>query len=80
MMEFRKRDRKPDEDIQVFAYNSESLLRRAMPNLGETERDVLLKQQFIEEINPALKKDLLQQPRLSYGEIVSAAQQLFKFH
>ena len=62
--------------IQVFAYNLESLLRRAMPNLGETERDVLLKQQFIEEINPALKKEVLQQPRLSYGEIVSAAQQL----
>lgn len=76
MMEFRKRQRKPEEDIQVFAYNLESLLRRAMPGLGASERDTLLKQQFIEGINPALKKDLLQQPKFSYGETVSAAQQL----
>ncbi|CAB4028071.1 Hypothetical predicted protein [Paramuricea clavata] len=51
MMEFRKRERKPEEDIQVFAYNLESLLRRAMPKLGANERDILLKQQFIEGIN-----------------------------
>ena len=76
MMEFRKRERKPEEDIQVFAYNLESLLRRAMPKLGANERDILLKQQFIEGINPALKKELLQQPKISYGETVSAAQQL----
>jgi hypothetical protein len=76
MMEFRKRDRKSEEDIQVFAYNLESLLRRAMPKLGANERDILLKQQFIEGINPALKKELLQQPKISYGETVSAAQQL----
>ena len=76
MMEFRKREPKPEEDIQVFAYNLESLLRRAMPKLGANERDILLKQQFIEGINPALKKELLQQPKISYGETVSAAQQL----
>ena len=76
MMEFCKRERKPEEDIQVFAYNLESLLRRAMPKLGANERDILLKQQFIEGINPALKKELLQQPKISYGETVSAAQQL----
>ena len=47
-----------------------------MPKLGANERDILLKQQFIEGINPALKKELLQQPKISYGETVSAAQQL----
>jgi hypothetical protein len=31
MMAFRSRTRKTDEDIQVFAYNLEALLRRAMP-------------------------------------------------
>jgi hypothetical protein len=76
MMEFRKRERKPEEDIQVFAYNLESLLRRAMPKLGANECDILLKQQFIDGMNPALKKELLQQPKMSYGETVSAAQQL----
>jgi hypothetical protein len=70
MMEFRKRERKPEEDIQVFAYNLESLLRRAMPKLGANERDILLKQQFIKGINPALKKELLQQPKISYGDWV----------
>ena len=74
MMEFRKRERKPEEDIQVFAYNLESLLRRTMPKLGANERDILLK--LIEGINPALKKELLQQTKISYGETVSAAQQL----
>ena len=47
-----------------------------MPKLGANERDILLKQQFIEGINPASKKELLQQPKISYGETVSAAQQL----
>ena len=74
MMEFRKRERKPEEDIQVFAYNLESLLRRTMPKLGANERDILLK--LIEGINPALKKELLQQTKISYGETVSAVQQL----
>ena len=41
MMEFRKRERKPEVDIQVFAYNLESLLRRAMPKLCGNERDIL---------------------------------------
>ena len=49
MMAFRSRTRKPDEDIQVFAYNLEALLRRAMPNIGNADREVLLQQQFIEE-------------------------------
>ena len=35
MMEFRKRDIKREEDIQVFAYNLKSLLRKAMAGLGE---------------------------------------------
>ncbi|CAB4041770.1 Hypothetical predicted protein [Paramuricea clavata] len=47
-----------------------------MPKLGANERYILLKQQFIEGINPALKKELLQQPEITYGETVSAAQQL----
>ena len=47
-----------------------------MPKLGANERDILLKQQFIEGINPALKKEPLQQPKISCGETVSAAQQL----
>ena len=48
MMEFRRRARKPAEDIQVFAYALETLLRRAMPEVGNDERNTLLKQQFIE--------------------------------
>jgi hypothetical protein len=47
-----------------------------MPKLDANERDILPKQQFIEGINPALKIELLQQPKISYGETVSAAQQL----
>ena len=76
MMTFRTRVRKPDEDIQIFPYILEALLRRAMPGLGGAERDTLLKQQFIEGVSAALKKELLQQPNLSYSDTVSAAQQL----
>ena len=76
MMAFRSRTRKPDEDIQVFAYNLEALLRRAMPNIGNADREVLLQQQFIEGVDVRLKKELLQRPSNSYGETVSVAQQL----
>lgn len=48
-----------------------------MSKLGVNERDTLVKQQFIEGINPSLKKDLLQQPKLSYGETASTAQKLY---
>ena len=68
MMAFRSRTRKPDEDIQVFAYNLEALLRRAMPNIGNADREVLLQQQFIEGVDVELKKELLQRPNNSYGE------------
>ena len=76
MMAFRSRTRKPDEDIQVFAYNLEALLRRAMPNIGNADREVLLQQQFIEGVDVELKKELLQRPNNSYGETVPVAQQL----
>lgn len=76
IMAFRSRARKPDEDIQVFAYNLEALLRRAMPALRGNERDTLLKQQFIEGVAATLKKELLQRPGLLYSETVSIAQQL----
>ena len=76
MMAFRSRTRKPDEDIQVFAYNLEALLRRAMPNIENADREVLLQQQFIEGVDVELKKELLQRPNNSYGETVSVAQQL----
>jgi hypothetical protein len=39
MMAFRSRTRKPDEDIQVFAYNLEALLRRAMSKIENGDRD-----------------------------------------
>ena len=70
MMEFRR------EDIQVFAYGLETLLSRAIPNIGNDERDTLLKQQFIEGLSPALKRELLQRPSLKYEETVKIAQQL----
>ena len=76
MMSFRGRMRKPDEDIQVFAYNLEVLLRRAMPKIGEEDRGTLLKQQFVEGLQGNLKRELLQRPTLSYEETVAIAQQL----
>ena len=76
MMEFRRRTRKPAEDIQVFAYALETLLRRAMPELGNDERNTLLKQQFIEGSPATLKRQLLQRPILTYEETVKIAQQL----
>ena len=76
MMAFRSRMRKPDEHIQVFAYNLEALLRRAMPNIEKSDRDTLLKQQFVEGVSVELKRQLLQRPTLSYEETVTAGQQL----
>ncbi|CAB4044569.1 Retrovirus-related Pol poly from transposon, partial [Paramuricea clavata] len=76
MMAFRSRTRKPDEDIQVFAYNLEALLRRAMPKSENGDRDVLLQQQFIERVPTELKRELLQRPSMSYEEMVAVAQQL----
>ncbi|CAB3996555.1 Transposon Ty3-G Gag-Pol poly [Paramuricea clavata] len=76
MMEFRRRARKPGEDIQVFAYRLETLLSRAIPNIGNDEKDTLLKQQFIEGSSPALKRKLLHRPSLKYEETVKIAQQL----
>ena len=60
MMEFRRRARKPGEDdIPVFfVYGLETLLSRAIPNIGNEERDTLLKQQFIEISSRALKREL----------------------
>jgi NADH pyrophosphatase NudC (nudix superfamily) len=76
MMAFRSRMRKPDEDIQVFAYNLEALLRRAMPNIEKGDRETLLKQQFVEGVSIELKRQLLQRPTLSYEETVTAGEQL----
>jgi hypothetical protein len=57
MMAFRSRTRKPDEDIQVFAYNLEALLRHAMPKIENGDRDVLPQQQFIEGVPAELKRN-----------------------
>ena len=76
MMAFRSRIRKPEEDIQVFAYNLEVLLRRAMPKMEKGDGEILLKQQFVEGVSVELKKQLLQRPTLSYEETVAVAQQL----
>ena len=51
MMAFRSRIKKPEEDIQVFAYNLEVLLRRAMPKIEKGDGEILLKQQFIEGVS-----------------------------
>jgi hypothetical protein len=78
MMAFRSRMRKPDEDIQVFAYNLEALLRRAMRNIEKGDIETFLKQQFVEgaSIDSELMRQLLQRPTLSYEETVTAGQQL----
>ena len=76
MMAFRSRIRKPEEDIQVFAYNLEVLLQRAMPKMEKGDGEILLKQQFVEGVSVELKKQLLQRPTLSYEETVAVAQQL----
>ena len=76
MMAFRRRMRNPDENIQVFAYNLEALLRRAMPNIEKGDRETLLKQQFVEGVSTELKRQLLQRPTLSYQETITAGQQL----
>ena len=62
--------------MQLFAYNLEALLSRAMPNIEAGDRNTLLKQQFIEGVASTLKKELLQRPNLSYEDTVSIAQQL----
>ena len=76
MMAFRSRIRKPEEHIQVFAYNLEVLLRRAMPKMEEGDEEILFKQQFVEGVSVELKKQLLQRTTLSYEETVTVAQQL----
>ena len=76
MMAFRSRMRKPEKDVQVFAYNLEALLRRAMPKIEKGDSETLLKQQFVEGVSAELKRQLLQRPTLSYEETVAVAQQL----
>jgi hypothetical protein len=68
MMAFRSRTRKPDEDIQMFAYNLEALLRHAMTKIENEDRDVLPQQQFIEGVPAELKRELLQRRSMSYEE------------
>jgi hypothetical protein len=68
MMAFRSRTRKPDEDIQMFDYNLEALLRHAMTKIENEDRDVLPQQQFIEGVPAALKRELLQRRSMSYEE------------
>ena len=48
MTELRNRKRKPSEDLDVYAFALESALRRAMLDVGEGNRNTLLRQQFIE--------------------------------
>ncbi len=47
-----------------------------MPNIEKSDRDTLLKQQFVEEVSVELKRQLLPRPTLSYEETVTAEQQL----
>ena len=76
MMAFRRRMRKQEEVVQVFAYNLEALLRRAMPKIEKGDSETLLKQQFVEGVSAELKRPLLQRPTLSYEETFAVAQQL----
>ena len=56
MIEFRKQECKPEEDIQVFAYNLESLLRCAMPRLGANKCDILLKKTIYRRDKSCIKE------------------------
>ena len=76
MTEFRNRKRKPAEDLDVYEFALESALRRAMPDVGEGDRDTLLRQRFIEGVEENLRIQLLQRPALSYEETTTVAKQL----
>ena len=76
MTEFRNRKRKPSEDLDVYAFALESALRRAMPDVGEGDRNTLLRQQFIQGVEENLRIQLLQRPTLSYEETITVAKQL----
>ena len=76
MTEFRNRKRKPAEDLDVYEFALESALRRAMPDVGEGDRDALLRQRFIEGVEENLRIQLLQRPALSYEETTTVAKQL----
>ena len=73
MTKFRNRKRKPSEDLDVYAFALESALRRAMPEVGEGDRNALLRQQFIERVEEYLRIQLLQRPTLSYEETITVA-------
>ena len=47
-----------------------------MPEVGEGDRNVLLRQQFIEGVEENLRIQLLQMPTLSYEETITVAKQL----
>ena len=64
------------EDIQVFAYYLEVLLRHAMLIMEKGDGGMLLTQQFVQGASIELKKQLLQRPTLSHEKTVAVAQQL----
>ena len=76
MTEFCNRKRKPSEDLDVYAFALESVLRHAMPEVGEGDRNALLRQQFIKGVEENLRIQLLQRPTLSYEETITVAKQL----
>lgn len=64
------------EDIQVFSYNLEALLRCALPKIEKEGRETLLKQQFVDRITIKLRRQLLQRPIFFYEDAIAAEQQL----
>ena len=60
----------------AYAFALESALRRAMPDVGNGDRNALLRQQFIEGLEENLFIQLLQRQAISYHETLAVTKQL----
>ena len=79
-LEFEACSKKPDESVETFVYRLEQLFSQALPDVQGDGRDAILKQKLIRGLPETIKLRLLENPTLTYSQVITTARQLLAAH
>ena len=79
-MEFEGCVKRPDESVETYVYRLEQLFGQALPDVQGDGKEAILKQKLIRGLPEPVKMRLLENPTLTYGQVITTARQLLAAH
>ena len=72
--------KRPDESVETYVYRLEQLFSQALPDVQGDGKEAILKQKLIGGLPEPVKLRLLENPTITYGQVITTTRQLLAAH